>query len=62
MNQGFALDKSNARLMGVGSGLARSTGLDPLIVRLLLVLLTLLTGPVMILIYLATGWLAPERR
>ena len=37
------------------------TGVDPTIIRLGLVALTLLTGPVLIFFYLLTGLLAPHQ-
>jgi phage shock protein PspC (stress-responsive transcriptional regulator) len=39
MNQGFALDKSNARMMGVCSGFARWAEVDPTLVRVGTILL-----------------------
>ena len=61
MNERFVLNPSNAKIMGVGAGLSDYTGLDPTIVRLALVALTLLTGPVMIFFYVLTGLLAPRQ-
>jgi phage shock protein C len=62
MNSNYALDKTNAKLFGVCAGLARTTGWDPLIVRLGAVALTLfLLGPIMILAYVLTAWLADVR-
>ncbi|HWT11885.1 MAG TPA: PspC domain-containing protein [Allosphingosinicella sp.] len=59
MTSRYALDKPNAKLLGVCAGLARSTGLDPLVVRLGAVALTLFAlGPIAILIYFVTAWLA----
>ena len=58
----FALDKSNAKALGVCAGLARTAGWDPLAVRLGAVLLTLFAlGPVALLIYFLTAWLADSR-
>jgi phage shock protein C len=59
MNQRFLINRRDAKVMGVAAGLADYTGFDPTIVRLGLVALTLLTGPVMILFYVLTGLLAP---
>jgi phage shock protein C len=61
MNDRFLLDKSNARLMGVCSGFANWSGIDPLIVRLGVVATSLFLAPVMILLYLVTGFIAPQR-
>ncbi len=59
MSQSFALDRSNAKLMGVCSGIANATGWDALLIRLGAVGLTLFVlGPIMILAYLITGWVA----
>jgi len=58
----YALDKSNAKALGVCAGLARSTGWDPLAVRLGAVAATLiLLGPLAIVIYIATAVLAEAR-
>ena len=61
MNNRFLLNKRDAKIMGVGAGLADWLNVDPLLVRLGLVAATLLTGPVMILFYVLTGWLASDR-
>lgn len=61
MNQRFLLNREQGKLMGVAAGLSDMTGLDPLFIRLGLVVATLLTGPVMILLYILTGWLASDR-
>jgi phage shock protein C len=61
MNGRFLINWRDAKVMGVAAGIADYTGVDPLIIRLALVALTLLTGPVIILFYLLTGWLAPQQ-
>jgi phage shock protein C len=62
MNDSYALDRNNAKLLGVCAGLARSTGWDPLAIRLGAVAATLfLFGPLAILAYVLTGWLAESR-
>jgi phage shock protein C len=62
MTTNYALDKSNAKLLGVCAGLARSTGWDPLLVRLGAVALTLcLFGPLMIAFYIVTAFVAESR-
>lgn len=58
MNSRYALDKGNAKLMGVCSGFANWMDVDPFLVRVTLVLLTILLGPVAILAYLVTALLA----
>jgi len=58
----FALDKTNARILGVCAGLARSTGWDLLLVRLGAIASTLfLFGPIGILAYILTGLVANNR-
>ena len=57
----FEVDRTEGKLLGVCAGLANYTGVDPTIVRLALVALTLLTGPVMIFFYVLTGLLAPHQ-
>ena len=61
MNNRFLLNKRDAKIMGVAAGLGDWLSVDPLIVRLAFVAATLLTGPVMILFYVLTGWLASDR-
>ncbi len=61
MNGKFLLNRHDAKLMGVGAGIADYAGVDPLIVRLALVLAVLVTGPLAIVLYLVTGWLASDR-
>ncbi len=59
MERTFTLDRSNAKIMGVCAGLSARTGIDVLIVRLGVVLLTLCAlGPVGVVAYLLAGWLA----
>ena len=61
MNQGFLLNRSQGKVMGVAAGLADWTGVDALLIRLGLVAALLLAGPVVILFYILTGWLASDR-
>ena len=61
MNGRFVLNRSEGKVMGVAAGLADYTGIDALLVRLGLVAALLLTGPVVILFYVLTGWLAADR-
>ena len=61
MNQRFLINRGDAKIMGVAAGVADYTGVDPTIVRLGIVAMTLLTGPVMIFFYVLTGLLAPAR-
>ena len=61
MNERFLLNRRDAKIMGVGAGLADWLQVDPLLVRLGLVATVLITGPVAILFYVLTGWLASDR-
>jgi phage shock protein C len=61
MNGRFLLNRGDAKVMGVAAGLADYTGVDPTIVRLGFVALTLLTGPVTVFFYILTGLLAPRQ-
>jgi phage shock protein C len=62
MNSSYALDKSNAKMLGVCAGLARTTGWDPLVIRVGAVAATLLLlGPVAIVLYLVTALVAESR-
>lgn len=61
MNGRFLLNREQGKVMGIAAGLADWTGIDVLIIRLGLILGTLLTGPVAILLYILTGWLAADR-
>ena len=61
MNQRFLINRRDAKIMGVAAGLADYSGIDPLLIRLGLIAATLITGPVMILLYVLTGWLAPQQ-
>jgi len=61
MNGRFLINRRDAKVMGVAAGFADYTGVDPTIVRLGIVALTLITGPVMVLLYLLAGFLAPQQ-
>lgn len=61
MNGRFLVNRSDAKVMGVASGLAEYTGVDATLIRLGFVAATLITGPVMILFYVLTGLLAPKQ-
>jgi phage shock protein C len=61
MNGRFLINRRDAKVMGVAAGLADYTGVDPLVIRLALIALTLITGPVIILFYVLAGWLAPHQ-
>jgi phage shock protein C len=57
----FLLNRSQGKVMGVAAGFADWSGVDVLIIRLALIAALLVTGPVVILFYLLTGWLAADR-
>ena len=61
MTSRFLLNRSQGKLMGVAAGLSDWTQADVLWIRLALVAAALVTGPVIVLLYLATGWLAADR-
>ena len=61
MNGRFLLNRSQGKVMGIAAGLADWTGIDVLLIRLALIVGTLITGPVLILLYILTGWLAADR-
>ena len=61
MNGRFLINRGDAKVMGVAAGLADYTGMDPLLIRLGMVALTLITGPMMIFFYVLTGLLAPRQ-
>ncbi len=61
MNGRFLINRGDAKIMGVAAGLSDLTGVDATLVRLGLVALTLVTGPVMILFYVLAGLLAPRQ-
>lgn len=58
MNRHYALDKGNAKLMGVCAGFARWADADPTLTRLTMVLIVLFLGPIAILGYLVTALIA----
>ncbi|MEO7786432.1 MAG: PspC domain-containing protein [Sphingomicrobium sp.] len=62
MNGPFLLNRSRAKVMGVAAGLSDWTGVDVLAIRLALIVATLITGPVAVLLYILTGWLATDDR
>lgn len=60
MNHSSTLDRRpTAKIMGVCAGLSERTGIDVVVIRVALVLLTLFAlGPVGVVAYLIAGWLA----
>lgn len=61
MNGRFLTNPRDGKLMGVCAGLSDITGVDPLLFRLALVVATLVTGPVVPILYFVTGWLATSK-
>ncbi|MES2137724.1 MAG: PspC domain-containing protein [Pseudomonadota bacterium] len=61
MNGRFLINRRDAKVLGVAAGIADYTAADPTMVRLGLIALTLLTGPMMIFFYVVTGLLAPRQ-
>ncbi len=60
MQSRFTLDKRNGKLLGVCAGLARTADMDPFLVRIGLVALTLYLFPITLILYLAAAWAAPD--
>jgi phage shock protein C len=59
MNGRFLINRSDAKVMGVAAGLADYTGIDATLIRLGFVAGTLITGGIVILLYVLAGLLAP---
>ncbi|HEY0026552.1 MAG TPA: envelope stress response membrane protein PspC [Allosphingosinicella sp.] len=58
----FYLDRQNRKWKGVCSGIADYTGLDPTVVRIGAVALTLLGGfPWTVIAYMVAVWMAPRK-
>ncbi|HEX8402824.1 MAG TPA: envelope stress response membrane protein PspC [Allosphingosinicella sp.] len=57
----FYRDKLNAKWFGVCAGIADYTGLDTTLVRVGMIILTFLGGPLTLFGYFATAWLAPRK-
>lgn len=57
----FYLDKENKKWAGVCAGIADYTGVDVTLVRVGVVILTMLTQGVMLVAYILTAWLAPDK-
>ena len=62
INGRIVLKPTRAKVIGVCAGLPDWLGIDVLIVRLGVIVATLMTGPVAILLYILTGWLASDDR
>lgn len=58
----FYLDKRNAKWLGVCSGIADYTGIDPTLIRVAAVILTLAGGfPWTLIAYWVTAWVARDK-
>ena len=62
MDNRFLLNPAKAKVMGVCAGLADWLKVDVLTVRLAMIVVTLVTGPIALLLYILTGWLATDGR
>ena len=62
MDNRFVLNRSRGKLMGVCAGLADWLKVDVLIVRLAMIATLFVTGPIAVLFYILTGWLASDDR
>ena len=62
MNGRFLLNRPRGKVMGVCAGLADWLAVDVLIIRLGLIVATFATGPIAVLLYILTGWLASDDR
>lgn len=61
MTNRFLINRRDGKIMGVAAGIADYSGVDVLVIRLALIAALLLTGPLVILFYLLTGWVAADR-
>ena len=57
----FLINRRDAKIMGVAAGISDYSGIDPTIVRVALVAALLLTGPIVLILYLVAGLVAAER-
>jgi phage shock protein C len=57
----FYLDKRNGKFLGVCAGIADYTGIDVTLIRIGMVLGTILGSGALIIVYLATGWIASDK-
>ena len=61
MTKGFLINRRDGKIMGVAAGIADYSGVDVLLIRLALIAALLFTGPLIVLFYIVTGWLAADR-
>ena len=62
MTDRFLVNTAKAKVMGVCAGLADWLKIDVLAIRLAAVVAVLVTGPIAVLLYVLTGWLATDDR
>ncbi len=62
MTNRFLLNPTKGKVMGVCAGLADWLNIDVLAVRLATIVVVLVTGPIAVLLYVLTGWLATDDR
>lgn len=61
MNSHYALDKGNAKLLGVCAGFARWADVDPTLTRASVVLMTLFLSPIVLVTYLLIALVSNDR-
>ena len=61
MNSHYALDKGNAKLLGVCAGFARWADVDPTLTRATVALMMLFLSPVVLVAYLLIALVANNR-
>ena len=61
MTNRFLINRRDAKIMGVAAGISDFSGIDPTLIRFALVAGLLLTGPIVIILYLVTGLVAADR-
>ena len=61
MNGRFLINRRDAKIMGVAAGISDFSGIDPTLIRVALVAGLLLTGPIVLILYLVTGLVAADR-
>ena len=57
----FYLDKQNAKWLGVCAGIAEYTAIDVSIVRIATFVLTVMTFPTFLFVYVIAAWIAPVK-
>lgn len=62
MDNRFIVNSSKAKIMGVCAGLADWLKIDVLAIRIAAIIAVLVTGPLAIVFYILTGWLATKDR